>query len=122
MAFTYIYSKQDIGMIECSPMARESYHRLKEWYLMPPCLTSGTIRVRIKGKVEQSREWSSAPPQHLSVVALEKRAFWSPSTTLPTLLILLICIYIYIMRERERGRQRQNSTFYIRHPDMSKFH
>ena len=34
-------------------------------------------KVRIKGKVEQSREWSSALP---SVVATEKGAFRSPST------------------------------------------
>ena len=33
-------------------------------------------KVCIKGKVEQSRERSSA----LSVVAIEKGAFWSPST------------------------------------------
>ena len=36
-------------------------------------------KVRIKGKVEQSRERSSAP--HLGVVAIEKGAFWLPSTT-----------------------------------------
>ena len=33
-------------------------------------------KLRIKGKVEQSREWSST----LGVVALEKGAFGSPST------------------------------------------
>ena len=33
----------------------ESYQRLKKRYLMPPCLTLGTIKVRIKSKVEQSR-------------------------------------------------------------------
>ena len=67
----------------------ESYLRLKKWYLMPPCLTlSSSIteasssdylvsypghllresypsaktqsKVRTKGNVEQSREWSSA--------------------------------------------------------------
>ena len=35
-------------------------------------------KVRIKGKVEQSREWSSALSD--SVVAIEKGAFVSPST------------------------------------------
>ena len=35
--------------------------------------------VRIKGKVEQSREISSAP-LHLGVVAIEKGAFGPPST------------------------------------------
>ena len=37
-------------------------------------------KVHIKGEVEQSRERSSAP-LHLSVVAIEKGAFRSPSTT-----------------------------------------
>ena len=36
-------------------------------------------KVRIKGKVEYSREWNSAP-LHLGVVTIEKGAFWSPST------------------------------------------
>ena len=35
----------------------------------------------IKGKVEQYRERSCAPPIHFGVVAVEKGAFWSPSTT-----------------------------------------
>ena len=37
-------------------------------------------KVCIKGKVEQSRERSSAPPLHLGVVAIEKGTFWLPST------------------------------------------
>ena len=37
-------------------------------------------KVRIKGKVEQSRERSRTLPLHLSVVAIEKGAFWSQST------------------------------------------
>ena len=40
-------------------------------------LKSQQCKVRIKGKVEQSREL----PLHLGVVAIEKGAFWSPSTT-----------------------------------------
>ena len=36
-------------------------------------------KVRIKGKVEQSREKSSV--RDLGVVAIEKGAFWLPSTT-----------------------------------------
>ena len=38
-------------------------------------------KVCIKGKVEQSRKRSSDLPLHLGVVALEKGAFWSPTTT-----------------------------------------
>ena len=42
-------------------------------------LNTQQYKIRIKGKVEQSREMSSAP-LHLSVVAIEKGAFGSPST------------------------------------------
>ena len=34
--------------------------KTQKWYVMPPCLT--LYKVRIKGKVEQSREWNSALP------------------------------------------------------------
>ena len=37
-------------------------------------------RVRIKGKVEQSRKWSSALPYTSYVVGIEKGAFGVPST------------------------------------------
>ena len=43
-------------------------------------LNTQHYKVWFKGKVEQSREWSSAPPLHLGVVAIEKGAFGSPST------------------------------------------
>ena len=42
-------------------------------------------KVRIKGKVEQSREWISTLPY-----TIEKRAFGSPSTTVPTLLFFFL--------------------------------
>ena len=42
-------------------------------------LNNQQYKVRIKGKVEQSRERSSAP-LHLGVLAIVKGAFWSPST------------------------------------------
>ena len=38
-------------------------------------------KVRIEGKVEQFRKRSRGPPLHFGVVAIEKGAFWSPSTT-----------------------------------------
>ena len=44
-------------------------------------LNAQQYKVSIKGKVEQSRENSSAPLL-LSVVAIGKGAFWSPSTTI----------------------------------------
>ena len=43
-------------------------------------LNTQHYKVMIKGKVEQSWEWSSALPLHLGVVAIEKGAFGSPST------------------------------------------
>ena len=44
-------------------------------------LTTLHYKVRIKGKVEQSREMSRAHLQHLSLVAIKKGDFGSPSTT-----------------------------------------
>ena len=43
-------------------------------------LSTQHYKVRIKGKVEHSRERGSALPLHLSVVTIEKWAFGSPST------------------------------------------
>ena len=37
-----------------------SYQRLKKWYLIPPLLNTQQYTVRIKGKVEQSRERSNS--------------------------------------------------------------
>ena len=53
-------------------------------------LNTQQYKVRIKGKVEQSRERSSALPLHLGVVAIEKGAFWSPSTTVANNYLLVI--------------------------------
>ena len=58
-------------------------------------LNTQQYKVRIKGKVEQSREKSSAPSLHLSVVVIEKEAFWSSCATVANLL-MYIYIYIYI--------------------------
>ena len=44
-------------------------------------LKTHQYKVRIKGKVEQSRERSNALPLQLGVVAIEKGASWLPSTT-----------------------------------------
>ena len=44
-------------------------------------LNTRQYKVRIKDKVGQSRERSSAFPLHLGVVVIEKGAFWSPPTT-----------------------------------------
>ena len=42
-------------------------------------LNTQQYKVRVKGKEEQSREWSSVS-LHLGIVAFEKGAFSSPST------------------------------------------
>ena len=42
-------------------------------------------KVRSKGKVDKSREWSSALLLHLIVAAIEKGAVKSPLTKVPTL-------------------------------------
>ena len=59
-------------------------------------LSTQHYKVRIKGKVEQSRELSSAP-LHLGVVAIEKGAFGSPLTKVAnfTTYIYLLCVYVY---------------------------
>ena len=49
--------------------------------LLDTALLSTHYKVRIKGKVEQSWEWSNTL-QHLGVVTTEKGALWSPSTKL----------------------------------------
>ena len=54
-------------------------------------LNTQQYKVRIKGKVEQSREMSSAP-LHLCVVASKKGAFGSRSPTY----FIYTYIYIYI--------------------------
>ena len=52
-------------------------------------------KVRIKGKVEQSRE-GVAPPLHLGVVAIEKGAFGSPSTLVANFTYFLLT-YSYLI-------------------------
>ena len=54
-------------------------------------LNTQHYKVRIKGKVEQSRERSSAPPLHLGVVAIEKGAFGLPSTMVAHFTLLTSC-------------------------------
>ena len=43
-------------------------------------LNTHHYKVRVKSKWSNPREWSSAPPLHLGVVAIEKGASGSPST------------------------------------------
>ena len=62
-----------MSIFQCSPMAREtwvqsqveSYQRLKKMVLDATLLNTQYYKVRIKGKVEQSRERNSALPYTL---------------------------------------------------------
>ena len=42
-------------------------------------------KVRIKGKVEESKEWNSTLIYTFGIVAIENGAFWSPSTKVTNL-------------------------------------
>ena len=65
-------------------------------------LTLSVIRYgqRVSGAIQRNEYCSHL---HLGVVAREKEAFGSPSTTVGQLYI-----YIYIYRERERERERES--------------
>ena len=70
--------------------------KIKKMVLDAALLNTQQSKVMIKGKVDQSREWSSAP-LHLGVVAIEKGAFGSPSTRVSLLFFLPLEIsYIFI--------------------------
>ena len=58
----------------------ESYQRFKKMVLDAALLSTHHNKVRIKGKVQQSREWCRRPLLHIGVVAIEKEAFGSHST------------------------------------------
>ena len=55
----------------------KSYQRLKKMLLDSPLLNTQHYKVSIKGKLEKSRELSSALPYTIGVVASEKGAFES---------------------------------------------
>ncbi len=56
--------------------------KTQKMVLDAPLLNTQPYKGWIKGKVEQSRERSRALSLHLSVVAIEKGAFGTPSTCL----------------------------------------
>ena len=70
----------------------------KKWYLMPLCLTLSFIRYgsRVSREI-QGKEWRLT--LHLGLIAIEKRAFGLPSTTVSQLFLSLsLSLYIYIYR------------------------
>ena len=93
--------------------------KTQEKVLDSALLNTQHYKVRIKGNVEQSREWNCALPLYLGLVTIEKGAFGSPSTkvdnftyftysrwyaikpnktSLSLSLYIYIYIYIYIKR------------------------
>ena len=75
--------------VECLPMVWEtwvrsqvtSYQRLLKWYLIPPSFTLSNIRYVSRVKWSKPGKGVVPLPLHLSVVAIEKGAFGSLSTT-----------------------------------------
>ena len=57
-------------------------------------LNTQHCKVRIKGKVEQSREKSGTLPLHLGVASIEKGAFGLPSTKVTTFTFILFNISV----------------------------
>ena len=53
-------------------------------------LNTQQFKVRVKGKMEQSKERSSASPLHFGVVAIEKGAFRLPLTTVANFTFYLL--------------------------------
>ena len=56
-------------------------------------LSTQLYKLRIMGKVEQSRERSSALLLHLDIESIEKGAFWSPLTRVANSTTIYIYIY-----------------------------
>ena len=69
---------------------RSSHTKDPKMVLDATLLYTQHFKVRIKGKVEQSMEKSSALPYISVLVAIEKGAFGSPSTTVANFTILLV--------------------------------
>ena len=80
--------------VECSPMVRQTWvqsqvvscQRLLKWYLIPPRLTLSNIKLRSKGKVEQSWERSSTLPYTSVQQLLKRKPSGHPRLRQPTIL------------------------------------
>ena len=68
------------GLGDWGSIRRHVIPKTQKMILDTALLNTQQYKVRIKGKVEQSKEWSSTLPYTLVVVAIEKGAFGSPST------------------------------------------
>ena len=96
--YYYSFRKPDIGIMvrvfanglgNLGSIPGRVIPKTLEMVLDASLLNTQHYKERIKGKVEKSRERSSALPQHLSVVAIEKGAFRSPSIMVANFTYLL---------------------------------
>ena len=72
--------------------------KIQKLYLIPPCLTlSINYEIRVRDKVEQSREKNCALPYTSVYWLLKRELSRNPPLRLPTLLYIYIYIYIYII-------------------------
>ena len=62
IAYTHTHTHSPVARETGVQSLVEAYQRLKKWHFMLLCLTLSNYKVRIKGKVEQSRESSRALP------------------------------------------------------------
>ena len=96
MSRVFANSSRDRGSVPGRIIPKtQKKKKKKNWYLMPPCLTLSIIRQGSRVK------WSNpgngvAPPLHLSVVAIEKGAFRSPSSKVTNFTYLLLCMIFYL--------------------------
>ena len=76
-----IVKKTANGLRDRDSIPGEVIPKTQKMVLDAALLNTQHYKVRIKGKAELSREWSRALSLHLGVVANEKGAFGSPSST-----------------------------------------
>ena len=79
--------------------------KTQKWYLIPPCLTLSTIRYVSRVK------WSNPgrgvePSLHFSVVAIEKRAFGSPSNTVANFTYFTYCLRVSGKKQAPKSTQQ----------------
>ena len=67
---------------------------------MPPCLTHSNVSYVSRVKWSNPEKGEALPPLHFGVEAIEKGAFWSPSTKGDNFIYYLQCIFRFISSER----------------------
>ena len=83
------------GPRDCGSIPGQAIPKTQKMVLDASLLNTQHYKVWIKGRVEQSRERNSSLPLHLSVVAIEKGAFRSPSTMVTnfTYIFTYLCLF-----------------------------